>query len=345
MAKELLAAKRLEIPVCGTSAQAIIEELECRKAKDADWRNGRSWSLVYYAGDEHDGFLKSAYETYFSENGVSPSAFPSLSHLEAEVVSMVLSLLVAHEGEVGTMTSGGTESILLAMKSYRDYACARGMSGSELEVLVPQSAHPAFLKAAHYFGLRVVPVSLREDFRADPNDAERKITERTVCLVGSAPSYPQGVVDPIPELAAIAQRHDIGLHVDACLGSFVLPFMRRLGHHVPEFDFRVPGVTSISADLHKNGYAAKGASAILYRSAELRSYQFFVTADWPGGLYGSPTMSGTRPGGAIAAAWAAMMRLGMQGYTDLTSRAVMVANRLMDGVSKIPGCSSLGIRT
>jgi sphinganine-1-phosphate aldolase len=277
----------LNLPMHGREEQELLEELEGRKAKDADWRHGRSWSLVYYGGDAHDAFLKRAYAAFFSENGVSPSAFPSLARLEAEVVSMTLSLLRAKGTEVGTMASCGTESILLAMKSYRDRARALGGHGAELEILVPESAHPAFLKAAHYFGLRAVPIRLRTDFRADPEDVERKITQSTICIVASAPSYPQGVIDPVPDLAQIAQRHGIGLHVDACLGGFVLPFMRRLGHRVQDFDFQVDGVTSISSDMHKYGYAAKGASVVLYRTAELRAHQFFVSVDWPGGLYGS----------------------------------------------------------
>lgn len=333
---------RVALPEKGCRKSQLLEELAQRKGVDADWRHGRSWSLVYYGGDEHDAFLKQAYSTYFSENGVSPTAFPSVARLEAEVVSMVLSLLGGRGEEVGTMSSGGTESILLAMKAYRDWAVDSGMASGELEILVPESAHPAFLKAAHYLGLRPRPVALRDDFRASPEDAERKLTARTICIVASAPSYPQGVVDPIADLGAIAQRAGVGLHVDACLGGFVLPFMGRLGYQVPPFDFSVPGVTSISADLHKNGYAAKGASAVLYRNANLRSYQFFVTGDWPGGLYGSTTMIGTRPGGAVAAAWAALMRLGIEGYTEQARRGLEVARRLMDGIRAIPGLFVIG---
>ena len=316
--------------------------LEQRKAGDADWRHGRSWSLVYYGGDEHDAFLKQAYAVYFSENGVSPTAFPSLARMEAEVVSMALWLMRAGADGVGTMASGGTESILLAIKSYRDRARAQGRIDGTLEILVPESAHPAFLKAADYFGLRAVPIRLGTDFRADPEDASAKVTSRTICIVASAPCYPYGVVDPIGALAEVAMQHGIGLHVDACLGGFILPFMRRLGRPVPDFDFQVPGVTSISSDLHKSGYTAKGASLVLYRTAELRSYQFFLTADWTGGLYGSTTMTGTRPGGAVAAAWAALMRIGVDGYTDLTRRALGVAKRLTDGIKEIPGLFVLG---
>lgn len=336
------ASKKLKLPEHGRDENELFEELELRKAKDADWSSGRSWSLVYYGGSEHDIFLKKAYATYFSENGVSPTAFPSLAKLEAEVVSMVLSLLGADGNEVGVMTSGGTESILLAMKAYRDRAYDMGMGPGQLEILVPESAHPAFLKAAHYFNLGVIPINLKEDFRVDIEDAKRKLTDRTICIVASAPSYPQGVVDPIPELGVIAKQRSVGLHIDACLGGFILPFLNRLNQHAPPFDFKVSGVTSISADLHKNGYAAKGASAILYRTPELRSYQFFVTGEWPGGLYGSTTMTGTRPGGSVAAAWAALMHLGIDGYTDLVRRAMEVTKRLIEGISAIPELFIIG---
>jgi len=331
---------RLKLLRKGRAATELLADLKQRKAGDADWRNGRTWSLVYYAGDEHTEFLKRAYDIYFSENAVSPSAYPSLARLEAEVVAMVLDLLGADGLEVGTMTSGGTESILLAMKAYRDQARSRGVNG-ELEILVPISAHPSFLKAADYFGLRVIPIELGDDYRASPEDVRRKLSPRTICIVASAPSYSQGVVDPIRELAEIAMEADIGLHVDACLGAFVLPFMRHLGCDVPEFDFRVPGVTSISADLHKNAYAAKGTSAILYRTAELRSYQFFVTK-WRNGIYGSPSMQGTRAGGNVAAAWAALMHMGEEGYTSLVERALAVTRSLMTGIRDIPGLYIVG---
>ena len=199
-----------KLPQQGCAAEELLAELERRKAGDADWRSGRTWSLVYYAGDEHAEFLKRAYGVYFSENAVSPSAYPSLARLEAEVVAMVLDLLGATGTEAGTMTSGGTESILLAMKAYRDQARNRGLQG-EPEILVPVSAHPSFLKAAHYFGLRVVPVELGEDYRVSLEDAKRKLGPRTICIVASAPSFPQGVVDPIPELAGLAMEAGVGL--------------------------------------------------------------------------------------------------------------------------------------
>jgi sphinganine-1-phosphate aldolase len=332
---------KLALPEQGRDESELLAEMARRKSLDADWERGRIWSLVYSAGPEHTDFLIRAYRLYFSENALSPTAFPSLARFEAEILAMLLDLLGGAGEAGGTLTSGGTESILLAMKAYRDRARAAGMA-QRREILIPASAHPAFLKAAHYFDLVPVTVALDGEYRADLRDLRRKLSGRTLCLVASAPSYPQGVVDPIPAMGALALEQGLGLHVDACLGGFLLPFLRLLGEPVPDFDFRVPGVTSISADLHKNGYSPKGASAVLYRDADLRGHQFFATEAWPGGLYGSPGLAGTRSGGVIAAAWAGMMRLGRQGYLDLARRGMAVARRLMAGIGEIPELHVIG---
>lgn len=331
----------ISLPERGRDETELLEELVRRKSGDADWRGGRTWSLVYHAGPEHTDFLVKAYGLYFSENALSPTAFPSLARFEAEILAMLLDLLGGDEAACGTLTSGGTESILLAMKAYRDRARASG-AGERREILLPASAHPAFLKAAHYFDLVPVTVGLDPDYRADLDEMRRKLSDRTLCLVASAPSYPQGVVDPIPAMGALALERGVGLHVDACLGGFFLPFLRLLGEKVPDFDFRVPGVTSLSADLHKNGYSPKGVSAVLYRDSELRGHQFFATDAWPGGLYGSPSLAGTRSGGVIAAAWAGLLRLGREGYVDLARRGMAVARRLMAGIEAIPGLHIIG---
>ena len=333
---------KLPIPTIGLPRKEVISQLRNAKSGDIDWLNGRSWSLVYYAGEEHTGIVRDAYDLYFSENAAGPSMFPSLRRLESEVISMVLGLLGGHGEEVGSMTSGGTESILLAMKAYRDRARDREPEISTPEILIPKSAHPAFIKAAHYLGLKAVPVPLNSDYEADIEAIRHLITPETVCLVASAPTLSQGVVDPIVAMGEIALDYGVGLHVDACLGGFLLPFMGQLGYNVQAFDFRVPGVTSISTDLHKNGYAAKGASTVLYRGSELRRYQYFVDTDWQGGAYASPTMMGTRPGGAVAAAWASMMALGWNGYLDFARRTMETANALMNGISALPGLSIVG---
>ncbi len=332
----------IPLPPKGRPKEAILAEMEAARARDAAWREGKAFSMVYYADEEILDLLKAAYTMFFSENGLNPTAFPSLRKFETEVVAMTASLLGGDAEVCGNMTAGGTDSILAAVKAARDWARARNPRNTAPEMVLPVTAHPAFDKAGHYFGVKVVHVPVRPDFRADVAAMAAAINERTILLVGSAPSYPQGVVDPIPELARLAQEHGLWLHVDACVGGFVLPFARKLGYPVPAFDFSVPGVTSMSADLHKYGYAAKGASVVLYRNAGLRRHQFFVTTSWPGGIYASPALAGTRPGGAIAAAWAILNFLGEEGYLRIVDVMMRTATRLRAGINAIPGLQVLG---
>ncbi len=328
------------LPSAGIDADALFARLDEARVRDADWRAGRIWSLVYHAGSEHTAFLHEVFRRYSSENGLSTQAFPSLGRFQAEVVAMLATLLGGDGRTAGAMTSGGTESILLAVKAYRDQARAAG--NARPKMVVPASAHPAFMKAAQYFDVEAVVVPVADDFRADLPRTAEAIDERTVLLVASAPCFPYGTVDPIGALGELAAARGIGLHVDACVGAFILPFLRDLGHRVPAFDFGVPGVTSMSADLHKYGYALKGASAVLYRTADLRRHQFFVDTAWLGGLFGSPGLLGTRNGGIIAAAWAALMRLGEAGYRDLAQRTWTLAERLKAGIRAIPGLRLVG---
>jgi sphinganine-1-phosphate aldolase len=209
-------------------------------------------------------------------------------------------------------------------------------------VVAPATAHVAFDKAAQYFGIRLVRVPVGPDYRADVAAMARAVTRRTVALVGSAPTFPHGVIDPIEDLAAVAAERRIGFHTDACLGGFVLPWARRLGYDVPAFDFSVPGVTSMSADTHKFGYAAKGTSVVLYRGTELRSHQYFTATEWPGGLYFSPTLAGSRPGGLSAACWAAMVATGEDGYLEATRRVLATGAAIRDGIAAIPQLRVLG---
>jgi glutamate/tyrosine decarboxylase-like PLP-dependent enzyme len=301
------------------------------------WRHGQVFSLVFSAGDEVNDIAKTAYTTFFSENGLNPTAFPSLRRFETEVVSMVAGLVGGDEAVAGNMTTGGTESLLMAMLDAREWGRTHRPRTQIPEVVLPTTAHPAFDKAAHYFGLKLVRVPVRNDYRAHVPAMRQAITADTVLIVGSAPSYPHGVVDPIAELAALAQQRNILCHVDACVGGMMLPFVRTLGYRVPDWDFRVPGVTSISVDLHKYGYAAKGASVILYRDQALRRHQLFATTDWPGGIYASPTMTGTRAGGAIAAAWAVLNALGEEGYLRIADTVMRTVVRLRDGINAIDG--------
>jgi glutamate/tyrosine decarboxylase-like PLP-dependent enzyme len=303
------------------------------------------FSLVYHAGAAHEELMHRAHAAYASANLLNPLAFGSLKKLETEIIAMAGALM--HEpAAVGTVTSGGTESILCAVAAYRERARhglgrLRPLLGRP-ELVVPVTLHPAFDKAAHYFGVKLVKVPVGSDWRADVRAMERRIGRRTIGLVASAPQYPHGVVDPIAELGAIARRHDLPLHVDACVGGFSLPWLEKLGREIPRWDFRVPGVTSISADIHKFGYAAKGASVLLWRSLDDMRHQIFVATDFPGGIYASPTMLGTRPGGPIAAAWAALQSLGEQGYLALARTAADAADRLREGIVAIPGLSLVG---
>ena len=331
----------MQLPRHGQSHDQVLAALSAFRARDADWKSGRTFSLVYYGGEELLCLLRDAFWMYFSENALNPQAFPSLRRFETEVLAMVADLL-GHPEAAGTMTSGGTESILMAVKTARDWARVHRPQATEPEMLLPATAHPAFHKAAHYFGVRAVLVPPGADFRTDAAAARALLNDQTILVVGSAPSYPQGVIDPITDLAALAQEHGILCHVDACLGGMLLPFLRKLGEPLPPFDFAIPGVTSMSCDLHKYGYAAKGASVILYRDRALRQFQFVAYSDWSGGLYGSPSAAGTRPGGPIAAAWAVLHYLGEEGYLRMAKATIETARALLLGVDAIHGLRVLG---
>lgn len=329
----------------GRARDAILAELAQRRSRDVDWRGGKVFSLVFYAGDEVLSLLQEASKLFFSENALNPTAFPSLREMETETCQMVAGLLSGDADAAGTLTSGGTESILMAVKTARDFArkeSTRSVRSSAPNFVLPSSAHPAFIKAAHYFDVapRVVPVAANG--RADVAAMQAAIDDQTILVVGSAPSYPHGLVDPIQELAALAQARGILCHVDACVGGLMLPFVEKLGHAVPPWDFRVPGVTSISADLHKYGYAAKGASSITYRTRALRKLQFEVYVDWSGGVWASPSAAGTRAGGPIAAAWAVWNFLGEEGYLRLAQDAYGATRALIDGVRAIDGLRVVG---
>ena len=329
-------------PPSGRPASQILSTLHALKHHDAQWKQGRTWSLVYYAGEEHYAFLQDAFGTFFSENGLNPAAFPSLRQMESEVVAMTASLLGGGEDTVGNMTSGGTESILMALLTAKEWAKTHMPRVKTPQVVVPTSVHPAFEKAAHYFGLKLVHVPVGPDFRADLRATKRAMNRNTILLVGSAPAYPQGVVDPIEELARLAKTRGILCHVDACVGGYLLPFLQKLGYALPPFGFEVDGVTSLSVDIHKYGYAAKGASVILYKDAQLRRHQYFAYTDWTGGIYVSPAMAGTRPGGPIAAAWAMIHRLGEEGYMDIAQRVMAATQKLKRGIEQIPDLEILG---
>lgn len=324
-----------ELPRKGISPEVLEAQMEAARARDVDWRNGRIGVYIHYAGEDVLAVAKQAYLKFFSENGLGPKAFPSLARFEADVVAMTLGLLHGGPDARGAMTTGGTESIFLAVKAARDRARAERPHIARPTIVAPQTAHPAFNKAAHFMGLEVIRIPIDADFRADVGAMAAACGPDTMMLVGSAPAYPHGVVDPIPQLGEVAARRGLWLHVDACVGGFIAPFAKSLGVAIPDFDFAVPGVTSISADLHKYGYTAKGASTVLYCDEAAFNYQKYEFADWPRGLYATQTLVGTRAGGAIAAAWAVMNYLGHQGYSDRTSRILAVRARLEDGVRQL----------
>lgn len=310
-------------------------------AQDIDWRRGRAPAYIHYAGEDVLEVAKQAYLMFFSENGLGPRAFGSLARFEADIVAMGLGLLNGGPEARGAMTTGGTESIFLAVKAARDLARRERPDLARPEIVLPFSAHPAFDKAAHFLGLATVRVPLRADFTADPAAMAAAISPATVMLVGSAPAYPHGVVDPIGAIAALARSRELWMHVDACVGGYIAPFARQLGYPVEAFDFAVDGVTSISADLHKYGYAAKGASTLFFRdvaSFELMEYRF---DNWPRGQYSTRTLVGTRGGGAIAAAWAVMNYLGEEGYLRVTERVIATRRAIEEGLKPL-GLQALG---
>ncbi len=293
------------LPNEGRDRDVVLAEMaEMAALEAARWEDGYASGSVYNGDPDHVEFLNQVYALNSQANPLHTDLWPSAVKYESEIVAMTAAMLGAADigdgpgtdtGVVGTLSSGGSESIQLAMKTYRDHARAtRGIT--EPQMIVPISAHAAFDKAAQYFGIEIVHIPTGPDGRADVAATEAAITDNTVVIVGSSPSYPHGVVDPIAALSELARERGIGFHTDACLGGFVLPWAEKLGYPVPGFDFRLPGVTSMSADTHKYGYAAKGTSVVLYRTLELRHFQYFTTTDWPGGLYCSPTFAGSRPG-------------------------------------------------
>jgi glutamate/tyrosine decarboxylase-like PLP-dependent enzyme len=317
-------------------AQEVMAQVASIGNADLRWKDGRAFSLAYYAGPEVQAVADQAYAMYGSTNGLNADAFPSLKKFQADVVATVNRWVHGDETSAGFMTSGGTESILLAVKTARERG-RREFGITQPNVVLPTSAHAAFEKACYYFGLESRRVPVGADWRADVEATRQAIDANTVLIVGSAPQYPQGVVDPIVDLAAIARERNINCHVDACMGGVTLTFLERLGENIPLWDFRVDGVTSISVDLHKYGYTSKGASVIMHRNRQLRSYQTFVTDNWLGGFYGSSGVLGTKSGGPMASAWAVMNYLGDEGYLRLTESARATTRQLADAIEKIDG--------
>ncbi|MGH8079104.1 MAG: pyridoxal phosphate-dependent decarboxylase family protein, partial [Lysobacter sp.] len=333
---------RKTLPARGQPWSELQEALSDLRSGDADWRQGRGSLHVYYAGEDVLDVARRAYTMFISENARAPTMFPSLRKMQEDLVQISLSLLGGGRDACGTVTSAGSESVMLAVRSaYRSFR-ARRPQVRRPHLLMPASAHPAYDQAAELMGLDVIRVAIGGDYRASVEAIAQCIEHETMMIVASAPSAPFGTIDPIEELARVAREREVWLHVDACIGGFLAPHVARFMTGVPRFDLGIPGVRSLTADLHKFGYAANGASVVLYADAEDQAHQFFEYNDWPKGQYRTETLSGTLPGGAVAAAWAVMHYLGETGYRALAQRVMHLRDRYIEGIERIPGLHVLG---
>lgn len=325
----------MQLPEKGRPWAELEPEMQAMRGHDLDWKHGRHGAFVWYANDELEHVLRESFGMFLVENGLGVKAFPSIGRMENEVLAMVRGLLSGNEETAGIFTSGGTESIFQGITAMREWARKERPEVRQPEIVAPHSAHPALNKAAHLLGMQVRRVPVGADYRADPAAIADAIGPDTVGMYASAPSYSLGMVDPIPEMGAIAAERGLWLHVDACVGGILAPFVREVGYEVPPFDFSVPGVASISADLHKSGYAAKPASTVTFRTRAHREFARYTFDDWPSGIYSSLTFTGTRPGGAIAAAWAALNFLGREGYREIAAASMRAKARIIAGLSGI----------
>ena len=326
----------MKLPKQGVAKEAIDEQLDQFRKQDVDWSSGRVFGYVFDPGKEALEVGKQAYMKFLTENALDFTSFPSLYRFEKEIVEMALHHLNGGDRSVGNFTNGGTESIMLAVKSARDHARKHKPHISQPEMILPITAHAAFHKAARYLNITIVPTDVDQQFKADVTAVKEAITPNTILIVGSSPSYAHGVIDPISEMAAVAADHDILFHTDACVGGFMLPFYKQLGESVPDFDFSVPGVTSISMDLHKYGYTPKGASLVLYRDRDIRKHQIFACSHWTGYTIINNAVLSSRSGGPMAAAYAVLNFLGEAGYLEIARRKIEATRRLVKGITDHP---------
>lgn len=333
----------MKIPAHGLPRDEIMRKLKTFSDKDLPTKGGRTWAYVYDTGQaEVDEIGKQAYMMYLSENALDPTVYPSLLQIENELTAMARDHLRGDENVVGNFTSGGTESCMLAVKAARDFARAkRGIT--QPEMVMPCTAHAAFHKAAHYFGVKkvITPVDPLT-FKADVASMDQAITPNTIMLVGSAVSYAHGVVDPIRDIGQLALDRGVLFHVDGCIGAFMLPYFKRLGAPIPDFDFTVPGVTSISMDWHKYAYCPKGASVVLYRSKDLRKYQIYACADWTGYTVVNTTIQSSKTGGPMAASWAVLNFIGDAGYLEIARRTHEATKKIVAALHQMEDVRILG---
>lgn len=336
------------LPKEGRSHAEVLKELEeMQSVERKKWKEGYVSGAVYHGDDDHIDYMNRAYTLHSQSNPLHSDLWPSASKFEAEIISMTAGMLSdgapqsVRDQLCGSVSSGGTESILLAMKTYRDMAFhERGVRNPEM--VLPTTAHVAFHKAAQYFKIKMRLVPFDSNFRADLSAVKKAINGNTVVVIGSAPAFPHGIVDPIEEMSEMARAKGVPFHTDACLGGYILPWAKKIGYSVPKFDFNLPGVTSISVDTHKYGYAAKGTSVILYRNEKIRHHQFFTATSWPGGMYFSPTFAGSRPGGLSAACWAALVSIGEKGYLEAAKKILATADYIKAEMRKMPDLKILG---
>lgn len=333
----------MQFPQKGRGPDELLTELESLKAGDVPWAEGRVFAYIYDAGPVAMQLLKDAYSSFLVENGLDPTSFPSCLALEKQVIGMAIDLHQGAANAAGSFTSGGTESILLSLKTARDRARDLYPEISRPNIVIPETGHSSFFKACAYFDIEPRSVEVDDEtYCAVPADMEAAVDDQTILMVGSAPSYAHGSVDPITELGEICLRHDILLHVDSCVGGMYLPFARELGVDIPDFNLSVPGVTQLSMDFHKWGYAAKGASSILYADGDMRDYQIWSWSGWTGYSVVNPTVLSTKSGGPVAACWATLQHIGREGYLELVETCQHAAVSIIEGIGRMPSLRVLG---
>lgn len=328
------------LPEKGWKDSELLPRMLKLRGAEKDYQAGKAFGGIYYDDKQLKQAINQAYCHFADSNGLFPGIFPGLRKMELDIVRMARALMHGGKSVQGLLTTGGSESILLALKAYKEQGLKRGID--EPEALIPLSAHPAFAKACNYFGIKFVGCQVGADGRVSLSDVRSKITRNTVLIVASSPNFASGTIDPVEDLAKLAVANKIGLHVDACLGGFLLPFLEQLGHSSQKFDFRVKGVTSISTDIHKYGFGPKGSSVILFETDKLREDAFFSWTEWTGGMYCSPSMTGSRAGGIIAAAWATLMLLGRDGYLRIAEECWVSFDTLVKGIRNSRGFQLLG---
>jgi glutamate/tyrosine decarboxylase-like PLP-dependent enzyme len=339
------------LPEEGLSQQDIIAQIDWMSSQEDDfWQTGKCSGTMYCGDSEHYAHLNQAFARYSHVNALQRDMCPSMNRFESEIIAMTLDMMhgeaVAQhdstQAACGTMGAGGTESILNAIIAYREWARAE-KSITAPEMIWPDTAHPAFRKGAHLFGMKVVVAPTDPDSTlVDVDFVRANVNRNTAMIVGSAGNYPYGTIDPIEQLSEIALEHNVGLHVDGCLGGFILPWGERLGYDIPVFDFRLPGVTSISADTHKYGYGLKGTSVLCFRDKSLRKHQYFIMPEWKGGAYASPGLAGSRSGGLLAATWASMVGLGKAGYLERARNIFETSFTMQEVVTSHPELRLMG---